>query len=357
MNEELALIVNPGSTSTKIAIFSKEREIFKINISHSTEELKEYKSIVDQYKFRKDTIIKAIIENGINLENIKCIAARGGLLKPIPSGVYVVNERMVFDLKSCKYGEHASNLAAIIAYDLSKEYNIPAFIADPVTVDEMNKLAKFTGLKGFERKSIFHALNQKFVARKFGRKAEKKYEELNLIVVHMGGGISIGAHKDGKVVDVNNALNGDGPYSPERAGTLPTLSLADICFSDKYSKEVMFKNLAGKGGFVSHLGTNDALEVENRALNGDKEAKLIIDGMIYQIAKGIGEASTVLFGKVDAIILTGGIANSKYIVSEIKSYVDFIAPVFIYPGENEMEALSANAFMALREEIKPFIYE
>jgi butyrate kinase len=264
---------------------------------------------------------------------------------------------MVSDLKNCKFGEHASNLGAIIAFDLSKEYNIPAFIADPVTVDEMTEIAKFTGLKGLERKSIFHALNQKYVARKFSREFGKKYEDLNLVVVHMGGGISIGTHSNGKVVDVNNALNGDGPYSPERAGTLPTLSLAEVCFSNKYTKAQMLKNLAGKGGFVSHLGTNDALEVENRALNGDTEAKLILDGMIYQIAKGIGEAITVLKGKIDAIILTGGIAKSNYIVEEIKSYVSFIAQIFVYPGENEMEALAENVFRVIRGETEPCTYE
>ena len=357
MSEELILVINPGSTSTKVAVFGEYKEFFKTNISHSAEKLKEYKSIVDQYIFRKDAIIKIMNENNVNFDSIKCIAARGGLLKPGPSGVYAVNEKMVSDLKNCKYGEHASNLGAIIAYDLSKDYNIPAFIADPVTVDEMDKLAKFTGLKGLERRSIFHALNQKYIARKFSKENNKKYEDLNLIVVHMGGGISIGVHKNGRVIDVNNALNGDGPYSPERAGTLPTLSLAGICFSNKYTKSEMLKNLAGKGGFVSHLGTNDAKEVENSSLNGDSKAKLIIDGMIYQISKGIGEASTVLGGKVDAIIFTGGIAKSEFITSEIKSYVDYIAPIFVYPGENEMEALSENVFRVLKGEIKPSIYE
>ncbi len=354
--DHLIFVINPGSTSTKVAVFSGKEELCKENIQHSVDELKEYENIIQQYPFRKKILLEWLKEKGYELNTFSAIASRGGLLHPLPSGVYPISPAMVEDLKSCRYGSHASNLAAIIAYDLAKEYRIPAFIADPVTVDEMHSTARFTGLRGIERKSIFHALNQKYIARKAAKDIGKKYEECNLIVVHLGGGISIGAHQYGLVVDVNNALNGEGPYSAERSGTLPILSLLKLCFSGKYSREEMIKLLAGKGGMVSHLGTNNAKEVEGKALEGDKECHLIFEGMIYQTAKTIGEMSAVLWGRVDAIVLTGGMARSKYLCKAISDYTSFIAPLMVYPGEDEMAALAENAFAVLTKEMQTNIY-
>jgi butyrate kinase len=348
--EHLIFVINPGSTSTKVAVFSGKEELCKENIQHSVEDLQDFQNIIQQYPFRKKILLEWLEEKGYNLKNFSAIASRGGLLRPLPSGVYAINPSMVNDLKSCRFGSHASNLAAIIAYDLAQEYKIPAFIADPVTVDELHPIARFSGLKGIERKSIFHALNQKYIARKAAKDLGKKYDECNLIVVHLGGGISIGAHQKGLVVDVNNALNGEGPYSAERSGTLPTISLMKLCFSGKYSREEVVKLLAGKGGMVSHLGTNNAKEVEDRALEGEKEFSLIFEGMIYQTAKTIGEMSAVLWGRVDAIVLTGGMARSKYLCKSISDYTSYIAPLMVYPGEDEMAALAENAFAVIRRE-------
>jgi butyrate kinase len=357
MQNPLILIINPGSTSTKIAIFKGAEKVYKENIPHTAEELSIYANITDQIEFREKTIINNLLNHGYDLSEINCISARGGLLKPLKSGIYFVNGKMVKDLTECKYGQHASNLGAIIAYNLSLINNIPAYISDPVTVDEMQIEARYSGLKGITRKSIFHALNQKYVARKVSKQLNNEYENLNLIVVHLGGGISVGAHSHGKVIDVNNALNGDGPFTPERAGSLPTISFIKFCFSGLFTKNEIIKKLAGKGGMVSHLNTNDALAVEILALNGDKKNKLILDGMIYQLSKCIGEMSTVLKGKVDGIIITGGMARSEYIIDELKNYIGFIAPLYIFPGENEMEALAENGLNAFLSLKKPEIYE
>lgn len=354
--EKLIFVINPGSTSTKVAVFSGKEELCKENIQHSVEDLQDFQNIIQQYPFRKKILLEWLKEKGYDLKDFSAIASRGGLLSPLPSGVYPITPAMVEDLKSCRYGSHASNLAAIIAHDLAKEYKIPAYIADPVTVDELHPIARFTGLKGLERKSIFHALNQKYIARKAAKELGKKYEEVNLIVVHLGGGISIGAHQKGLVVDVNNALNGEGPYSAERSGTLPIISLLKLCFSGKYSREEMIKLLAGKGGMVSHLGTNNAKEVEDRALEGEKEFSLIFEGMIYQTAKTIGEMSAVLWGRVDAIVLTGGMARSKYLCKVISDYTSYIAPLMVYPGEDEMAALAENAFAVINREMSPSTY-
>lgn len=351
------LVINPGSTSTKIAVFDDENEIFKVNISHPVEEIQKYPKIIDQFEFRKEVIMKELARAGIPKESLSAVVGRGGLLRPIPSGTYAVTEKMLEDLKAEVQGEHASNLGAMIADSIAQELNIPAFIVDPVVVDEMEEIARITGLPMIRRRSILHALNQKKVARQAAADIGKPYEELNLIVVHLGGGISVGAHKKGRIVDVNNALNGDGPFALERAGSLPAADLVELCFSGKYTKPEIKKLLAGKGGIVAHLGTNDMRAVEEMVKNGDPKATLIIQAMAYNVAKWIGAMATVLEGKVDAVVLTGGLAYYRYFVDLIKERCEFIAPVYIYPGEDEMKALAEGALRVLKGEEKARIYE
>ena len=352
------LVINPGSTSTKVAVFDNEKSVFLKNIKHSNEELEPFESIPDQYEFRKEVILNELINADIDIERIDGVVGRGGLVKPISSGVYEVNEALKRDLRIGVLGEHASNLGGLIADDIAKSLpHARAFIADPVVVDELEEVARITGCPGMPRQSIFHALNQKAVARLFARTRGFVYEELNLIVAHMGGGVSIGAHKNGRVIDVNNAIDGYGPFSPERAGTLPTGALIKACYSGEKTYDEMKKILVGKGGLVAHLGTNQAYEVEQRIKAGDKHAELILSAMCYQIGKAIGGCAAVLKGKVNGIILTGGIAHDKFVVEYIRSMVDFIAPVAVYPGEDEMTALMQNGLMALRKQVECKVYE
>jgi len=350
------LAVNPGSTSTKIAIFEDDKEIFKKKLFHPREELSKFDRIVDQYEFRKEVILQALKEAGFKLEELSAVVGRGGLLRPIPGGTYRVNEAMLHDLRIGLQGEHASNLGGILAYEIAKPYGIPAFIVDPVVVDEMEPIAKISGLPEIERRSIFHALNHKAVARLAAKDLGKKYEEVNLIVVHLGGGISVGVHRKGRVIDVNNALNGDGPFAPERAGGLPVWDAMKLALSGKYTEHELKKKLAGQGGIVAYLGTNDMREVEDRVKSGDEKARLIFEAMAYQVAKEIGADATVLKGDVDAIVLTGGLAYSDMFVGWIKERVSFIAPVLVYPGEDEMRALACGALRVLRGEEQPLEY-
>lgn len=351
----LILTINPGSTSTKIAVYQDRKEVFEKTLRHSAEVIAQYDNIIDQYEFRKNTIVEALTENNIALSQLSAIVGRGGLLRPIPSGIYEVNSSMIEDLKSAKYGEHASNIGGILANELAKESEgCRAFIADPVVVDEMSEVAKIAGHPMFKRVSIFHALNQKAIAKTFAEDQGVPYDSLNLVVVHLGGGISVGAHEKGKVVDVNNALNGEGPFSPERSGTIPALQLAEACFSGDYTFDEIKKVITGKGGCVAHLGTNDFFTIENKYKEGDPKFVLISDAFGYNVAKEVGAMATVLSGKVDAIILTGGIARAKYLMEQIKERVEYIAPVHIYPGEDEMGALARNGFDVLdgKEEAK-----
>ena len=345
------LAINPGSTSTKIAVFDGEEQLFVKTIKHSADELAGFSSIADQYDFRKHVILEELKMNDIELSTINVVIGRGGLTKPIKSGVYEVNDLMKEHLRIGYSGEHASNLGGLIADSISQAIGLPcAYIADPVVVDELQDLARVTGHPLFEKISIFHALNQKAIARIYAKKNQKKYEDLNLIVAHMGGGISVGAHDKGKVIDVNQALDGDGPFSPERSGTLPMNQVIKACFSGKYSFEEMKKMIVGKGGYVAYFGNNDAIAVENAASAGDPRARLIENAMAYQVSKEIGAASVVLKGKVDAILLTGGLAYGKFFVNQIINYVSWIAPVSVYPGEDEMRALASNALMVLKGE-------
>jgi butyrate kinase len=355
MENRLILAINPGSTSTKIAVYDSMKPVFVKNIKHSIEELKNFDHLLKQFGYRKDIIIEELKAASIPFEKIEIVIGRGGILRPIPSGVYGINDKMKEDLLSCKYGEHASSLGALIASDIASTLNgALALIADPVVVDELQDEARLTGLPQFQRKSIFHALNHKAIARAHAKIIGKSYEELNLIIAHMGGGISIGAHLHGKVVDVNQALNGEGPLSPERSGTLPALDLVKACFSGEYDLETLKKLITGEGGFVAYFGTNDAYDVELMAKEGNPNAILVQNTMGYQVAKYIGAMATVLKGKVDYIIITGGIANNKFLMEYITERVRFIAPVYIYPGEDEMRALALNAYrvMIKDEEVK-----
>lgn len=350
------LIINPGSTSTKIGVFQGNEEVSSTTLRHEASVIGQFHSVMDQYEWRIEEIKKVLLEAGESLASFDAFVGRGGLLKHIPSGTYKVNEAMLEDLRQSIKGEHASNLGAIIAHGLATEFHKEAFIADPVVVDEMEELARISGHKSFEKVSIFHALNQKAVAKRYAKESGLHYSDLNLIVVHLGGGISVGAHKKGKVVDVNNALNGEGPFSPERSGTLPAGALVEMSFSGKYTKQELLKMITGKGGFVSYLDTNDAREVEDRAMAGDEEALKIYNAMGYQVAKEIGSVAPVLHGQVDAIILTGGIAYSKHMVNFIKERVAFIAPVKVYPGEDELLALAEAANRVLSGEEEANLY-
>ncbi|MBP2635912.1 MAG: butyrate kinase [Firmicutes bacterium] len=344
------LAINPGSTSTKIAVFDNEQLLLEQVIRYSNEELAPFNTVIEQYEFRKSGILTTLEENNIDIASLNAVVGRGGLLKPIEGGTYEVNEAMLADLRQAKNGqEHASNLGGVLAKEIADNLNIPAYIVDPVVVDELADVARVSGLPGCDRVSIFHALNQKAVARKISQELGKSYEQANLIIAHMGGGITVGAHQGGKVIDVNDGLYGEGPFSPERTGGLPTGRLIDLCFSGKYTSPAeVRKIIAGKGGLVAYLNTNDGREVCNRIENGDEKAKLIYSAMAYQIAKEIAASSAVLFGKVDAIVLTGGLAYDKLLVKMITERVTFIAEVKVFPGENEMSALAEGALRVLR---------
>lgn len=344
------LAINPGSTSTKIAVFENDEQIFDKTLRHSVDEISKFEKVSDQFEFRKKVIEENLEESGVKKEELSAIVGRGGLLKPISGGTYSINDKMVEDLKVGVSGEHASNLGGIIAKQMGDELGIKSFIVDPVVVDELDEIARISGLADIERSSIFHALNQKAIARKFAEEVGKKYQDLNVIVAHMGGGISVGTHSEGRVVDVANALDGEGPFSPERSGGLPVGQLVKMCFSGKYSEEDMKKKIKGKGGIVSYLNTIDAIEVEKMIESGDKKAELVYKAMAYQVAKEIGACATVLKGKVDAILLTGGIAYSKMFTGWIKERVEFISDVKIYAGEDEMGALAKGALRVLRGE-------
>nr|WP_221236858.1 butyrate kinase [Thermosipho japonicus] len=341
----MILVINPGSTSTKVAIFEDDVKKVQETLRHDVEELEKFSDLMEQEDFRKEAILKFVESNGYKLEDFDAIACRGGILPPLESGTYIVNEEMVDYLKNKTRVKHASNLAAVIGYSLSAG-KIPVYITDPVSVDEMIDEARLSGIPEIERLSLAHALNIKAVAREVANQLGKRYEELNMVVAHLGGGISVTAHEKGRMIDVNNA-NDEGPFSPERTGELPVGDVAKLCFSGKYTKEELKKMFIGKGGVVAYLGTNDVKKVMEE---GTEEEKFIIDAMVYQIAKEIGGMCAVLKGKVDAIVITGGIANNVEVVEKIKSYVFKFAPVFSVPGEFEMEALAKGALRVLKGE-------
>ncbi len=350
------LVINPGSTSTKIGVYENENLLMEETIRHSSEILAKYPSVISQYDARKEAILETLRNSSLELNELDAICGRGGLLRPIEGGTYAVNAEMLQDLETGFSGQHASNLGGMLAHEIAKELTIPAYIVDPVVVDELADIARISGFSKIQRKSIFHALNQKAVARRFAKQRGGKYEDFRLIVTHMGGGITVGVHSHGKVIDVNNGLHGDGPFSPERAGTVPAGELVELCFSGNYYRDEVMKKLVGAGGLVGYLGTNDAVEVERRIEKGDLFAKEIYDAMAYQVAKEIGSAAAVLNGKVDAIILTGGLAYGKEFVRQISNRINWIADIVVYPGEDELQALAEGAIRVMSGEETAKIY-
>ena len=350
------LVVNPGSTSTKVALYSDERPLLAETLRHDYETLRRYEHIADQMEWRCGMILDTLAAHGCTVEELSAVAGRGGLTKPIDGGIYEVNEAMLHDLHN-PWMEHACNLGGLISYKIACMAGIKAYIADPGVVDEMDEMTHLTGLPQIRRISIFHALNQRAIARRHAAAHGRCYEDMNLIVAHMGGGISVGAHCHGRVVDNNNALNGDGSFTPERAGTLPAISLVEMCYSGRYTQTEVKKMLAGKGGLTAHLGTNSVVEVVERIEAGDEQARLVLDAMCYNISKQIGSMAAVLAGKVDGILLTGGIAYCNYVVERIVDRCSFLAPVSVYAGEIEMEALADAALSVLRGEVIPKVYQ
>ncbi|MBC8383146.1 MAG: butyrate kinase [Candidatus Cloacimonetes bacterium] len=336
------LVINPGSTSTKIAVFDNDKEVFKKTLNHKPEELSPFEELIDQFEFRKNIVEEALVENNIHIDSLDAVVGRGGLLRPVPSGIFKINDKMLADLKDPTiWGRvHASNLGAFIAKSIADEFNIPCFIADPVTVDEMEDVARISGVPGIVRQSLFHALNIKSIARKTAKELNKPLTDCNLIGVHMGGGISVAAIKKGKVVDVNNALLGMGPFSTQRAGALPLSGVIDMCFSGEYTKADIENIFTKKSGLMGYLGTDNDIEIEKEVEKGNEKYRQILEVMAYQVSKEIGACATVLKGNVDAIYLTGGLAYDKFLTGWIKERTSFIAQIYIFPGEGEMEALA-----------------
>ena len=356
MERKYVLVINPGSTSTKVALYDQEFEVKSNKLEHSQDELAKYNSVLDQYEYRLNLINNWLKKENIQTSSLKAVVGRGGLLRPIPGGTYLVTDKMLEDLRLGIGGEHAANLGGILARGIADKENINSYIVDPVSVDEFEEVARISGLNLIERKSLIHALNIKAVSHRRAEELNKDLDELNLIVAHLGGGISVAPLEKGRMIDVNNASE-MGPFSPERTGSLPVGDLIRMCYSGKYSYEDMKKKIKGKGGLMSYLGTIDAREVEKRIEAGDEYAKIVYDAMIYQIGKEIGAAATVLKGEVDDIILTGGLAYSNYIVEKVKEMVSFIGPIVVYPGEDEMGALNKGVLRVIKGEEKAKIYE
>ncbi len=350
------LAINPGSTSTKVALYEDERPLLELAISHTTEEIMRFANVIDQLDWRRGVILEALREHNVDINTLSAVIGRGGLIRPIPSGVYEVNSQMKYDLRNAQM-KHASNLGGLLAEQIAHMIKVKAYIADPPVVDEMDDVARITGMPMCPRKPIFHALNHKATARLHCQRTGLVYEESNLIVVHMGGGISVGAHSRGRVVDVNNALDGDGPFAPDRAGSIPSSELIKVCYSGQYTREQLLKQISSKCGLVAYLGTNSVKEVRERVEAGDERARKVLEAMCYNITKQIGAMAAALSGRVDNIVLTGGIAHNTLVVDYLRDHCSFIAPIAVYPGENELESLAMNALMVLRGTATPKIYE
>ncbi len=345
-----SLIINPGSTSTKIGVFEDETLLFEETLRHSTEEIAQYASIVDQKDFRKNIIVNLLAEKDFDIKSLNVVVGRGGMLKPIPGGTYAVTDALLEDLKIGKQGQHASNLGGILAREIGDSIGVPSYIVDPVVVDELMPIARYSGVPELPRTSVFHALNQKAVAKRYAKEKGVPYESLNLVVVHMGGGVSVGAHDKGRIVDVFNALDGDGAFSPERAGAVPSGALIKMCFSGQYTEKEVYKKIVGGGGFNAYCGTNDMRDVEKMADEGDAHAIEVRDAFILQMAKDIGSMACVLSGKIDQIIVTGGIAYDKAVVAGLKERCEWMAPFTVYPGEDELLALTQGALRVMNGE-------
>ena len=351
-----SLIINPGSTSTKIGVFEDETLLFEETLRHTTEEISQYASIADQKDFRKKIITDLLEKKEFDIKSLNVVVGRGGMLKPIPGGTYAVTDDLLADLVVGKQGQHASNLGGILAREIGDSIGVPSFIVDPVVVDELMPIARYSGVPELPRKSVFHALNQKAVAKRYAKEQGVPYESLNLIVVHMGGGVSVGAHEKGMIVDVFNALDGDGAFSPERAGGVPSGALIDMCFSGEYTKKEVYSKIVGKGGFNAYLGTNDMREVMKMVNEGNEKAAEMVDAFTFQVAKDMGSMACVLKGKVDQIIVTGGIAYNAPVIEALKERTGFIAPFTVYPGEDELLALTQGALRVLNGEEKAMEY-
>lgn len=343
------LVVNPGSTSSKIALFENEKQVAEKKINYSAEEVARFHHINEQVHFRREALVDFIKEQNLNPSSLSAIVGRGGLLKPLAGGTYKVNADIVADLNASKYGEHASNLGALIAYSFTEEYGIPAYIVDPVIVDEMQDVARYSGLKEIPRRSVWHALNVTAVVRQTCKDLGLDVASTNFVTAHIGGGITVSAIEKGRCIDVSNGLD-EGPFTPERSGDLPTIELVKLCFSGKYTQKEINKMLVGKGGMVSYLGTSSLLEIENKVLAGDKEFTEVFNAMCYQIAKNIGAYVAVLKGKVDRIIMTGGGARCKPLIDKVSEYVQTFAPIHVVPGEDELSALALGGLRVLRGE-------
>ena len=351
-----SLIINPGSTSTKIGVFEDETLLFEETLRHSSEEITSFPNIVAQKDFRKKIITDLLESRNFHISRLNVVVGRGGMLKPIPGGTYPVTDALLKDLEIGKQGQHASNLGGILAKEIGDSLNIPSFIVDPVVVDEMEEVSRLSGVKELPRISVFHALNQKAVAKRYAREIGKPYESLNLIVVHLGGGVSVGPHKQGRIIDIFNALDGDGAFSPERAGAVPCGALVKMCFSGKYTEKEVYSKLVGKGGMTDYLSTNDMRDVKKLVSEGDEYAKLVRDAFFMQVAKDIGAMATVLEGKVDQIIVTGGIAYDEITINALKERAGWIAPFTVYPGEDELLVLAQGALRVLNGEEKAMEY-
>ncbi len=351
-----SLIINPGSTSTKIGVFEDETLLFEETLRHSTEEIAQYASIVDQKDFRKDIIVNLLKEKNFDINSLNMVVGRGGMLKPIPGGTYEVSDDLLEDLKIGKQGQHASNLGGILAREIGDSIGVPSYIVDPVVVDELAPVSRYSGVPELPRTSVFHALNQKAVAKRYAKETGKAYDSMNLIVVHMGGGVSVGAHNQGKVIDVFNALDGDGAFSPERAGAVPSGALIKMCFSGQYTEKEVYKKFVGNGGFNAYCSTNDMRDVEKMVQGGDAKAAEVREAFITQVAKDIGSMACVLKGKIDQIIVTGGIAYDKVVVEGLKERAGWIAPMTVYPGEDELLALVQGGLRVLNGEEKAMTY-
>ena len=351
------LTVNPGSTSTKCAVYDNETLIFSQVIRHDEKDLPRSVPILDQKDFRKSRILGCLREAGIEEQTLDAVSGRGGLLKPIESGTYIINELMLEDLHTASAAIHASALGAIIAAEIGGAFSIPAYVVDPIVVDEMDRNAKLSGMPGVERSSVFHALNQKAVARNLADKIGKPYDNARLVIAHLGGGITVGAHRYGRVIDVNDALSGEGPFTPERTGGIPAIPLVKMCFSGEYTQEEMTEKIIKNGGMLGYLGTNDLRTVQKMINDGDEFAALVLDSMAYQVSKEIGAMTAVLEGRVDAIVITGGLAYSNRFTGAIKQRVDALAPVHVFPGEDEMFALMSGVLRVLRGQELAMKYE
>lgn len=351
-----SLIINPGSTSTKIGVFEDETLLFEETLRHTMEEIEAFTNIVSQKDFRKNIITTILSEKNFDIKTLNMVVGRGGMLKPISGGTYAVTDALASDLTIGFQGQHASNLGGLLAREIADEIGVPSYIVDPVVVDELEDIARFSGMPELSRTSVFHALNQKAVAKRYAKEIGKSYNELNLIVVHMGGGVSVGAHKNGRIIDVNNALDGEGSFSPERSGGVPAGPLVRLCFSGKYTEDEVYKKLVGGGGLNAYLGTNDMREVNARKDKGDPIATALRNAFTYQVAKDIGNMATVLKGKVDQIILTGGIAYTSELNESIKENAGWIADFTIYPGEDELLALVQGGIRVLTGEEKAMNY-